>query len=923
MDAPAGRPRGRGLLGRLRGTPASPRVAAAGGGGGGAAAPAGAAPERERSRERDSNNNNALNAVLGAASSSVPRAAQRPLLALALVAGVLLLLADNGHLSNAMGGPEHGGGGVLEASSSRGGGAGGLASGGGGAAAAALSRASAAAAAALAPLPKSPTAPPAGGVPRRARLVDDARAAVAAASRIAADRAAGIYAPPPPPPAAAAAGGGSAAGGMSAELDAALDAAEAAAAAGSGGGVAGADGGGGEPGELRTNLPPDEPDAPLPPLSAELLQRYSNPVPGQARRAVVASFTDYKPSAGGSAAQAAQARMLLSWVRTARRLNVSCLVGICESVNPLRAGVAALADEDACGLFHAPRRECVVNPRVGRWYYVSDITSYGFDTFSSDPDVALLRNPLPYFGSLMAAHPQADVFATTDANNGIYAHAAGARGGGTGGGVVRGGGAYFHALLPSTEPLGAADAAAAAMPPTRWRAAFPALAALPQGYVARPEFAYRDAAFDADGLVAALASTRFELGLEDPSNCQPHQFNSGLMYWRATPRAAELLTRWRALLDVTSGQAVADDQLPINVVMKNASRFCAMSAARGDVAAALPGACGGDGMLNAVAGGAGCLGLLNLVQFANGFVFSTARAHETHGARPFALHATYSGDKLMKLREEGLLQDEPSYYDDGKERFLSYEVLLPADEFFHAPLHADAPAGTYTWRTHWALMRHQMAQLRAALAIATALGRTLVLPRVACTCECFFFPGKDCVIEGHRVRLPHVCPTDHWLRPGRLTQPHREPGFLDNPRLPAAVAASRATVAACTPDEGPDCVAGTRATPAAIGAANVTVHVPGGSTDAQLAAALAPLAAARVLHLAGGAPALFSHFADAAADAAFNASLYGILSAWCCLKTHPDGAEHPGVEVWKVPYKFEGEPEAVDGSSVDVGKCGA
>jgi hypothetical protein len=911
MEAPAGRARGRGLLGRLRGAPASSPSGAAPAG----AAAAAGERERERSRERDSNT---LGAALNAASSSVvPRAAHRPLLALALVAGILVMLADSGHLS--YGAEEHGGGGTS--------GVGGAAAAAAALARTAAARADAAAAAALAPLPSTPATPAsgAGAVPRRARLADAdaARAAVAAATRIAADRAAGIFAPPSPrppspPPATAASLADGGAGGLSAALDAALDAAEAAASATLASALAST----GEPGTLRSNLPADEPGAPLPPLSAELLAAYSNPVPGQARRAVVVTFTDYKPRSD-AAAHAAQARMLLSWVRIAAALNISCLVGICESVNPLRSGIAALADEDSCGFFHAPRPECVVNPRVGRWYYVADVAAFGFDTLSTDPDVALLRNPMAYFGTLFAAHPALDVLASSDANNGIYAHAAGTRGTGEGAGgvVARGGGAYVHALVPSAEPLGrdALDAA----PQTRWAASFPALSALPQGYVRRPEFRYRDEALGAEALTAALRTSRFELGLEDPANCVPHQFNSGMMLWRATPGAAELLSRWLLLLDETATQAVADDQLPINVVMKNASRHCASMPPSAEVAAALPGACGGDGMLNAVAGGAGCLGLLNLVQWANGFVFSTARAHETHGARPFALHATYAGDKLMKLREEGLMRDEAAYYDDNKELFLSYEVLLPAEAFFHSPLDADAPDGAYTWQAHWALMRHQLAQFRAALAIATALGRTLVLPRVACACECFFFPGKDCVIEGHRVRLPHVCPTDHWLRPGRLQQAHREPGFLDNPRMPASVTSSRAVFAACTPDDGPDCVAGTRASAAAIGAANVTVRVLGASTDTALVAALAPLASARVLHLAGGAPALFSRFADAHADARFNASLFGILSAWCCLKTHPDGGAHPGVEVWKVPYKFEGEPELVDGATQDVGKCGA
>ena len=81
---------------------------------------------------------------------------------------------------------------------------------------------------------------------------------------------------------------------------------------------------------------------------------------------------------------------------------------------------------------------------------------------------------------------------------------------------------------------------------------------------------------------------------------------------------------------------------------------------------------------------------------------------------------------------------------------------------------------------------------------------------------------------------------------------------------------------------------------------------------------------ARVLHVTGGVLSLWGGFAEPADAAAFNASVNdGILSSWCCLKTHPDGLPHPEVEVWKVPYTFEGEPVPVDGSGLDTGKCGA
>lgn len=153
--------------------------------------------------------------------------------------------------------------------------------------------------------------------------------------------------------------------------------------------------------------------------------------------------------------------------------------------------------------------------------------------------------------------------------------------------------------------------------------------------------------------------------------------------------------------------------------------------------------------------------------------------------------------------------------------------------------------------------------------------------------------------------------TDHWLRPGRLGQPHREPGFLDNPRLPASVRDDVATVTRCAT---PSCEPGTPGKAVAVATA---------LDDVALRTALAPVASARVLRLVG-VRSLWAGFVDVTVGAKFNATLdHGVLSAWCCLKEHPDGTnDTTKVEVWKVPYAWEGPPHAVP-DYADVGKCGA
>ena len=673
------------------------------------------------------------------------------------------------------------------------------------------------------------------------------------------------------------------------------------------------------PGLLASNVDVSTPGWTVPPLSRDLVEAYSEPVPepggaedvpafNASRRVLVVSFTDWKPH--GTVAQQTQAQLASNWVHTMAERNMACLVVLCEPQAPGAGAPAEVgtrlvarpasrepgAPALGCGLAWSAAPAGVTNPRVGRWYMVSQLMAWGYDVLSTDPDVAFLRNPLPYMSALVLNHPAVDVFSTSDSNNGVYIHPGG---GGSNGGVPSPDGQSFHSVTRVTwnNTLGALQ--------PRWAASFPQLA-VPSGYVYRSELRSHDG-HTVDNFLKSLRSGAFDIGLESPGNCQPHQYNSGCMYWRATPRAGRLIAKWLEALDTLNTNPTADDQVPINNVAKTGAQHCAPGGGPPNGQAGE--LCGGDRLLNGVGGGLACLGLLNLVQFANGFVYTTSRAHEQHGVSPYVLHATYAGDKVLKLREEGLFHDTSDWYDGGTQ-FLTYDVDLPPG-FFANDTSVDPPDGHYTWRNHWYLVQHQLQQLRAALAIAQATGRVLILPRMACACECFFYPGRDCVIEGHRVRLPHVCPTDHWLRPGRLGQPHREPGFLDNPRLPASVRDDVATVTRCAT---PSCEPGTPGKAVAVATA---------LDDVALRTTLAPVASARVLRLVG-VRSLWAGFVDETVGAKFNATLdYGVLSAWCCLKEHPDGTnDTTKVEVWKVPYAWEGPPHAVP-DYTDVGKCGA
>ena len=99
---------------------------------------------------------------------------------------------------------------------------------------------------------------------------------------------------------------------------------------------------------------------------------------------------------------------------------------------------------------------------------------------------------------------------------------------------------------------------------------------------------------------------------------------------------------------------------------------------------------------------------------------------------------------------------------------------------------------------HFALVHHQLTQIRNALALAQELGRILILPRLVCGLDRWWAPHSG-IIPGSAARLPLLeCPADHVIDLERMGKPEtvlREAGFLCNPRTPLAVLKSSATEA--------------------------------------------------------------------------------------------------------------------------------
>ena len=317
------------------------------------------------------------------------------------------------------------------------------------------------------------------------------------------------------------------------------------------------------------------------------------------------------------------------------------------------------------------------------------------------------------------------------------------------------------------------------------------------------------------------------------------------------------------------------------------------------------------------------VGLLPVLQFGSFLATRVVREAGLYGAAPFALHATHIvGDKVVfkrnNLRPMGpcthpvwclgeaqvttgaikaftlrqyrlwAVRDSASYFAGG---YLTY-ANQPARRYRRFATHA---TGDAQWAEHLDLLQEQLQDFQAALAAALALNRTLVLPRMLCSCIYGQWPfttkgNLNCQpthMQGLFPRL-YECPPTYWLSAPdvlRSDVPLREASFLDHPRA-RDLRASSVTLHAC---DGP---AGTPAGSGEPAAQLCTVRgvplVRARAASEEFARALAPLHRARVLHLDAPRMAV-GGFADARGAEAFSRRAGALLGAWCCAE---EGGEH-------------------------------
>ena len=276
------------------------------------------------------------------------------------------------------------------------------------------------------------------------------------------------------------------------------------------------------------------------------------------------------------------------------------------------------------------------------------------------------------------------------------------------------------------------------------------------------------------------------------------------------------------------------------------------------------------------------VGLLPIDRFLNGYTYFITHLPEKRHVEPIAIHATFQVHqatvaKIHRFREARLFFDNAAYYAPER-KYISFTPRLP-DWLAGA---ADNPALKGPRRQlpyHFALVHHQLGQLRWAIALALALNRTLVLPRFTCLLDNSWYPMMG-AWPGFRIAGPFHCPADHVLNLERMHEElgqerFREHSFFDNVRTPA-VSKAPPRVVLLEGDGAP--VIGHPSLPLPT---QPPVRIPRNATSAQARGVLGGIPDA-VLHFETLIDA-FSKFSAQAEQIAFERKVKRITTLWCCV----------------------------------------
>ncbi|CAM0903278.1 unnamed protein product [Alopecurus aequalis] len=338
-------------------------------------------------------------------------------------------------------------------------------------------------------------------------------------------------------------------------------------------------------------------------------------------------------------------------------------------------------------------------------------------------------------------------------------------------------------------------------------------------------------------------------------------YNIGIFHWRPTESAKRLAKDWKDL--VLSDDKIWDQNAFNDLVHKV---FGQPVQGEDELVYSY------DGKLK--------LGVLPASIFCSGHTYFVQGMHQQLRLEPYAVHTTfqYAGTegKRHRLREAMLFFDQPPYY-DSPGGFLSFKPNIPKQLLLD---------GAHTVESHFQLVNYQMKQIRTALAMASLLKRTLVMPPLWCRLDRMWF-GHPGVMEGTMTRQPFLCPMDHVFEVHVMLKDlaeeefgahidFREYSFLENPSLPKQVKESFLEVQLC--DEH-----STRCSIANGINKRTPLLFPRNSTEQTLLNVFSPYNNIKVIHFSSMVDA-FRGFADAAVETRFRNRVKRYTGIWCCVE---------------------------------------
>ncbi|CAA2956754.1 arabinosyltransferase XEG113 [Olea europaea subsp. europaea] len=343
-------------------------------------------------------------------------------------------------------------------------------------------------------------------------------------------------------------------------------------------------------------------------------------------------------------------------------------------------------------------------------------------------------------------------------------------------------------------------------------------------------------------------------------------YNIGIFHWRPTDSSKKLAKEWKEML-------LADetiwDQNGFNEIIRRQLG---------------PSVDEDSGLVYAYDGNLK-LGLLPVSIFCSGHTYFIQAIYEQLKLEPYAVHTTfqYAGTegKRHRLREAKVFYDPPEYY-DSPGGFLIFKPSIPKSLLLD---------GKHNVESHFTLVNYQIKQIRTALAIASLLNRTLVMPPLWCRLDRLWF-GHPGVLVGTLTRQPFICPLDHVFEVNVMLRefPEEEMGpkinfreysFFENPLLPQKVKESWLDVHLC--QEGSQGCQVSNATSRAG-----VLKFPKRSTEETFKTIFSSFMDVKVIHFSSMQDA-FLGFTDKKWEEKFRNRMKRYVGIWCCVEDHTPG----------------------------------